>query len=213
MVAAVQNSIPIIIVGAGGFGREVAAGINRYNLPYDVIGHIDDEKSGPTILGKIVDHDPVKSAWYLTCFGDGAARHRVRTMLEARGARFTCVTSPMVVAVTATADLVNGIFLGMCSISNDIQIGADVLIQTMAVIGHDVKIGDGVTISSHAFVGGWAVLEPFCTIHPHAVVLPKVTVGEGAVVGAGSVVIRDVAPYTTVFGSPAKVIAYGKPHD
>jgi acetyltransferase-like isoleucine patch superfamily enzyme len=45
------------------------------------------------------------------------------------------------------------------------------------------------------------------------VVLPHITIGEGAVVGAGSVVIKDVAPYTTVFGSPAKVIAYGKPRD
>jgi acetyltransferase-like isoleucine patch superfamily enzyme len=70
-----------------------------------------------------------------------------------------------------------------------------------------------VTISAHAFIGGNAILEDLCTIHPHAVVLPRVRIGKGAVVGAGSVVIKDVAPYTTVFGSPAKVIAYGKAHD
>nr|WP_276307803.1 hypothetical protein [Stenotrophobium rhamnosiphilum] len=62
-------------------------------------------------------------------------------------------------------------------------------------------------------MGGNAKLGAFSTIHPAAVVLPKVTIGEGAIVGAGAVVLKDVAPYTTVFGSPAKVIAFGKPND
>jgi len=39
-----------------------------------------------------------------------------------------------------------------------------------------------------------------------ACVLPGVTIGEGAIVGARSVVIEDVAPYTIVAGNPARVI-------
>jgi len=39
-----------------------------------------------------------------------------------------------------------------------------------------------------------------------AVILPDVTIGEGAVVGANSVVTRDVPPYTIVAGIPAKKI-------
>lgn len=38
------------------------------------------------------------------------------------------------------------------------------------------------------------------------VVLPGVTIGEGAIVGAGSVVTKDVPPWTVVAGNPAKVI-------
>jgi acetyltransferase-like isoleucine patch superfamily enzyme len=39
-----------------------------------------------------------------------------------------------------------------------------------------------------------------------ACVLPGVTIGEGAIVGARSVVVQDVAPYTAVAGNPARVI-------
>ncbi len=40
----------------------------------------------------------------------------------------------------------------------------------------------------------------------HAIILKGVTIGEGAIVGAGSVVTRDVAPWTVVAGNPAKVV-------
>jgi maltose O-acetyltransferase len=40
----------------------------------------------------------------------------------------------------------------------------------------------------------------------HVILLPGVTIGDGAVVGAGSVVSRDVEPYTIVAGNPIKVI-------
>jgi serine O-acetyltransferase len=53
------------------------------------------------------------------------------------------------------------------------------------------KIGDGVLISAGAKILG------------------NITVGEGAKIGAGSVVLRDVPPHTTVAGVPAKVV--GKP--
>jgi acetyltransferase-like isoleucine patch superfamily enzyme len=54
--------------------------------------------------------------------------------------------------------------------------------------GRDVVIGDGVWLASHVLVLG------------------PVTIGEHAVVAAGSLVREDVAPYTVVAGRPAKVV-------
>ncbi len=40
----------------------------------------------------------------------------------------------------------------------------------------------------------------------NAMIMPGVKIGEGAIVAAGSVVVKDVPPYTIVGGNPAKVI-------
>ena len=48
------------------------------------------------------------------------------------------------------------------------------------------------------------VLEDGCDIGVGAVILPGVRIGEGSIVGAGSVVTEDVEPYTIVAGVPAK---------
>lgn len=208
-----MNTQPLILLGRGGFGREVAAWIDARRMPFAVAGFLDDDNVGDNILGTIKGHNPSGQASYLTCLGEGSSRQTVRKQIEACGGRFATLVSPDAMTATPLNHSLNSIFLGACSISSTVILGSDLLVQGFAVIGHDVRIGDGVTVSSHAFIGGWATLEPFCTIHPHAVILPHVTIGKGAVIGAGAVVIKDVSPYTTVFGSPAKVISYGKPHD
>ena len=45
-------------------------------------------------------------------------------------------------------------------------------------------------------------------IGANAIILPGVTVGDGAIVGAGAVVSRDVPPYAIVAGVPAKILRY-----
>lgn len=46
-----------------------------------------------------------------------------------------------------------------------------------------------------------------CWIGAGSILLPGVTIGRGAVVGAGSVVTKDIPPYAVVAGAPAKIIA------
>lgn len=49
-------------------------------------------------------------------------------------------------------------------------------------------------------------LKRGCCIGMRSVIMPGVTIGEGAIVGAGSVVTRNVPPYTIVTGNPAVVV-------
>lgn len=210
-----MSAQPLILLGHGGFGREVAAWIKARALPYRVMGFLDDTHDDPDILGPIRGHSPKpeEASLYLACFGDGRPRHGLRRELESRGARFATIVFPEVTMASSLSTSRNSIFMGACSISNNVSIGDDVLVQGFAIVGHDAEIGDGCSIGNHAFVGGGAKLRRCCTVHPHAVVLPNVEIGEGAVVGAGSVVIKDVEPYTTVFGAPAKMISRMQPRD
>jgi acetyltransferase-like isoleucine patch superfamily enzyme len=50
------------------------------------------------------------------------------------------------------------------------------------------------------------VLEDGCDIGVGAIILPGVTIGRGAQVGAGAVVTRDVPPFAVVAGNPARVL-------
>jgi acetyltransferase-like isoleucine patch superfamily enzyme len=85
-----------------------------------------------------------------------------------------------------------------------------------------LTIGDNVSISPEVMILGgshdyndptWRYVDAPVTIEDHvwigsrAMILPGVTVGRGAVVAAGSIVTKNVAPMTVVAGVPAKPIA------
>lgn len=86
----------------------------------------------------------------------------------------------------------SGLTIGDC-----VNFGSHVTIYTRQ---HDVDAPD------FAEVGAPVVIEDHAWISSHSIVLPGVTIGEGAVVAAGAVVTRDVAPYTLVGGNPARFI-------
>ena len=83
-------------------------------------------------------------------------------------------------------------------------------------IGNNVFIAPNVVISAvthpleaverRNMKGGETIIEDDVWIGAGAIILPKVRIGEGAVIGAGAVVIKDVPPKTVVVGIPAREI-------
>ncbi len=129
---------------------------------------------------------------------------------------------------TIVRDFVN---LYGCIIGRDCKIAAFVEIQRGVVVGDrckieafafipsGVKIEDEVFVGPHVVftndlhpraVGDWDVVPTMvkrgASIGAGAVIVCGVTVGEKAMVGAGSVVTKDVPPGTLVVGNPARVI-------
>lgn len=110
------------------------------------------------------------------------------------------------------------------AVGKDVYVGEDLLIidelsdRGMVTIGDRVAISPRVTlvVSSRPNFSriapyvpvkhGSIVIENDAWLGTGVVVLPNITIGEGAVVGANSLVTKDVRPYTIVGGSPAKLI-------
>lgn len=108
--------------------------------------------------------------------------------------------------------------------ANKIQIGSFVDIGENVCLrgGGQITIGDNVLIAAGTVITsvghpiepprwGRSVAEPIVIgnevwIGANAVILPGVTIGEGAIIAAGAVVTKDVLPYTVVAGVPARAI-------
>ena len=132
---------------------------------------------------------------------------------------------------TVVHDQVN---LYKCKIGKNCKIDAFVYIEEGVVVGDNCKIRpfvfipSGVIIEDNVFVGpnvtftndkypkvkgDWVLLKikvkSGASLGAGCVVLPGVTVGKEALVGAGSVVTKDVPERAIVIGNPAQITGYG----
>jgi len=86
--------------------------------------------------------------------------------------------------------------------------GMGVVIGETSIVGDDVLIYHGVTLGSKTGVRGrrHPTIGNNVVLGAQATIIGNITIGAGAIVGAATVVIYDVAPGTTVVGNPAKTI-------
>jgi len=90
-------------------------------------------------------------------------------------------------------------------VDNYVDIGRCVFINIGASISHNCIIKQNVYISPQAALSGFVTVESDTFIGTNATIIDGIRVGEGAVVAAGAVVIKDVPPYTMVAGCPATI--------
>lgn len=119
--------------------------------------------------------------------------------------------------VGAFVEIQKNSFIGKnCKISSHSFICEGVKIEDNVFVGHNVTfINDKYPRSTNEdgslqTEDDWKVIQTlvckFASIGSSATILCGVTIGEGAIIGAGSVVTKDVPPYTIVAGNPAKII-------
>lgn len=121
----------------------------------------------------------------------------------------------------------NAVIGNNCIVSKDVYIDHAVTIGDRCKIQNSVSVYHGVTIGNDVFVGpnacftndrvprafnaDWKITPTFvkdgASIGANSTLICGITVGEYAMVAAGSVVTRDVEPYTLVMGNPARPVA------
>jgi len=116
-----------------------------------------------------------------------------------------------------------------CSIGQNVNIGNNVKIGNYVKIQNNVSVYEGVELEDYVFCGPSMVftnvklprsefpqrgsshysktlVKKSASIGANATIVCGVTIGEYAMIGSGSIVTKDVPPYTLVVGNPARIV-------
>lgn len=206
----------LYIIGAGGFGREVAWLVERINAiepTWNLRGFIDDDESkwgtnegNYPILGGCEYLKKLGDVYAVCAIGAAKIRKIVIEKMKKSTVKFATLIDPSAL------------------ISKSVEIGAGTIICANSIITVDIKIGEHVIINLSCTIGHNAVINDFVTIYPSVNVSGNVYLGEcselgtgmqiiqgkkvasDTIIGAGAVVVRDIEISGTYVGSPAKRI-------
>ena len=218
-----MNLQKVVIIGSGGFGREVLdvlEAVNEETPTYDILGFITEPGYQPP--GTIIHDKPIlgyydwleahKDEVKAICgVGAPAARLHLIQKAEEIGVSFFSVIHPRAQLTRWVTIGTGSIITTACILTNNIKIGNHVHINLDCTVGHDVVIEDFVTVSPGVHVSGNVRLEQGSFIGTGANLIEGKTIGDWSVVGAGSVVVKDVPANATAVGVPAKVVKERSP--
>ena len=202
----------LLLVGGGGHCRSVLDCVLRSGA-YDAIGIVEREgAAGTTVLGvPVVGHDAdlprlLADGWHyaavtLGSIGAPTRRHALYQQLKALGFQLPVLADPSAV-ISSHAELAEGTFVGKRAVINaGSSVGVCAILNTGSVIEHDCMVGGCVHVSC-----GAVQAEANVHIGAGAVVMQGVRIGRDSIIGAGSVIIRDVPADCTVVGNPGRIL-------
>ncbi len=204
----------LIIVGASGFGREVAWLVERINAEeptWNLLGFLDDnsELAGKKIddynvLGTSEAASDYPDTWYVCAIGSSKIRKNVVEKLG--NVKFATLVDPSVI-ISKRVSIGEGTII--CSgniITVDIIIRNHVIINLDCTIGHDAFLNDFVTLYPSVNVSGFVTIGETTEIGTGVQIIQNKNIGSNTIVGAGAVVIKDIPECCTAVGNPAKLI-------
>ncbi|HMO19495.1 MAG TPA: acetyltransferase, partial [Candidatus Melainabacteria bacterium] len=192
-------------VGAGGHSTVVADAISQDNM-LEILCFIDPNRSGQrekTITLK--DAERLEPGLFIVAIGSNKIREQRYNQMTTAGWTAHRVIHPSAI-VSEEAQIGAGTFVGAGAIINSHAIiGENCIINTGAIIEHHCVVLDHSHISPGAVLGGAVKIGRFVQVSLGAVVLPERTIGDSSILGAGSVLTRNLDSNKVSYGSPAKV--------
>lgn len=205
----------LIIIGVGGFAREVYWHAQRsigYGVDWQIKGFLDGDVKLATadyellpdkVLGDVDSYEICADDVFICAVGTPKARRILSEKIMARGGEFINVISTLAY-IMPTVTLGCGVIISPHTCIGDrARLDDFVATNALTIIGHDAQIGKYSCVMPHANVAGKCRIGSEVFIGSGAIILPKAKVDDGATVGAGSVVLKRVRAGASVFGNPA----------
>ena len=208
----------VVIVGAGGLGRELFTWIQNANTypnfeKLDVCGFIDDDLSAldhfnypVKVISRIDTFLPEKKIKLIVAIGIPKIKKKVINKLENHKSDFLSFIHPGAV-LGHNVSLGKGVIVcpGVI-VSCDVKLGDFVFMNMNSTVGHDVTVGNFTTISGKVEITSSNNIGDYVMFGVGSKTIPGLNIGSGSTIGAGSIVIKNVKSRSTVFGNPAKII-------
>lgn len=206
----------VYIIGAGGFGKEVAwiiECINKITPEWKIEGFLDDNEmlhgkvlNGYEVLGDCNFIDTINDEIWVVCtIGDSCVRKRiVNKIMKKPNIHFATIIAPTAI-IPNTVIIGEGTIIASGTISSvNVTIGSHVIINMNCTIGHDTTVLDFVTLRPGANIAGNVLLEECVDVGIGAGILQNLKIRHDTVLGGGTIVVKNVEPHQIVVGIPGK---------
>jgi len=211
------------LVGAGGFGREVMPTAREAILQahrgqtVDIVFIDDGSLPGTKINGIRVASEAeflaleADTKIFNIAIADYAIRQRVAERFTKAGCSPFTIRASNSVVLDHNQIGEGAILCSFAMVTSNARIGRYFHANIYSYVAHDCEIGDYVTFAPGAKCNGNVVIEDYAYIGTGAILRhglrsAPLRIGRGAVIGMGAVVTKNVAPFTTVVGNPARVL-------
>lgn len=205
----------IIIVGAGGFGRELLQWIKDVNekVPtWEILGFIDDNSNAlegietdVNVIGTIRGWQPSEDEEFALAMGTPQLKRKIVSILKAKGAKFATIIHPTAL-LSPFAHYGEGFIMFPYSKLSCNTIVGDFVTLLSTPIGHDNEIGDYTVISGGCNIVRNVKIGKDVFLAAGVCIAQDVVIGDGAYLGLGCVVLKDVKEGCKMFGNPARVV-------